>query len=504
MLRLYHKLHILSKQGGFVMNNEFKYEIWNLPGYITELESTENLADKDLENISGGIMNRKLAASVLAGLSALTITPSIISPAVSAVTTTTSSSQREIKNQNINIEITKEQAIEDINYALKIIKDNHVSSVEKVPDEVTNQAKIEIENLKDKVSAVDEWRAISRIFAKLHDAHTRVVPPNFLNKRLPFDTEYEHGKFICRSGDFKGYEIMAINDIPIDELYKIFQNHFSYEIEEWTEHHFFETPSNFIPEWKLALCGIDTSKSIKVSFNTNSGIESKNFEMAEIKMQNEDSEHWISYEIDEEKNIGIFKLNKCNLNAEYANMVYNFFNEIQNKQIKNIVIDLRKNYGGQTKVFRNFAVYLKSLNEIKTGGYDKREKNTITKSERKTLKIADYKPDAEQIRSKLPLFDGKVFILTSHGTFSAAMDFATIFSDNNWAQVIGEVPGNSPTSCGWCTDWKTTDNGHVRFKTTYAKDYRPDETKDGTRLIPDIKVPAKNALNKVYEIIKNN
>ncbi len=161
------------------MNNEFKYEIWNLPGYITELESTENLADKDLENISGGVMNRKLAASVLAGLSALTIAPSVISPVASAVTTTTSSSQREIKNQNINIEITKEQAVEDINYALKIIKDNHVSSVEKVPDEVTNQAKIEIENLKDKVSAVDEWRAISRIFSKLHDANTRAVPPRF-------------------------------------------------------------------------------------------------------------------------------------------------------------------------------------------------------------------------------------------------------------------------------------------------------------------------------------
>lgn len=486
------------------MKEDFKYEIWNLPSYITELESRENLTDKDLENISGGTMNRKLAASVLAGLSALTIAPGIVSPVVSAVTTTTSSSQREIKNQNVNFEITKEQAIEDINYAIKAIKDNHVSAVEKIPDEVTNQAKIEIENLKDKVSVIDEWRAISRIFSKLHDAHTRVVPPDFLNKRLPFDTEYENGKFICKSGDFKGCEITAINDIPVDELYKIFQNHFSYEIEEWTEHHFFETPSDFIPEWKLSLCGIDTSKPIKVSFNTKSEIQNKSFETTEIKVPNEDSEHWVSYEIDEKNSIGIFKLNKCNWNAEYANMVYSFFNEIQNKQIKNIVIDLRKNYGGQTNVFRNFAVHLKNLNEIKTGGYDRREKNTIIKSERKILKIADDNTDAEQSRSKLSLFDGKVFILTSHGTFSAAMDFATIFSDNNWAQIIGEVPGNSPTSCGWCTDWETTDNGHIRFKTTYAKDYRPDKSKDGTRLIPDVQVPAKDALNKVYEIIKNN
>lgn len=73
------------------------------------------LTENDFENVSGGIMNRKLAASALAGLSALTIAPSVMSPVASAVTTTTSSSQREIKNQNINIEITKKQAIEDIN-----------------------------------------------------------------------------------------------------------------------------------------------------------------------------------------------------------------------------------------------------------------------------------------------------------------------------------------------------------------------------------------------------
>ena len=94
--------------------------------------------------------------------------------------------------------------------------------------------------------------------------HTRErCPPDFLNKRLPFDTEYECGKFTCTSGDFKGSEITAINDISIQDLYKIFQNHYSYEVDEWTEHNFFETPSDFIPEWKLALCGIDTSKPIK-------------------------------------------------------------------------------------------------------------------------------------------------------------------------------------------------------------------------------------------------
>ncbi|MBQ2671394.1 MAG: hypothetical protein IJG00_01080 [Clostridia bacterium] len=491
------------------MKEDFKYEIWNLPSYITELESRENLTDKDLENISGGTMNRKLAASVLAGLSAFTIAPGIVSPVVSAVTTTKSSSQREIKNQNVNFEITKEQAIEDINYAIKAIKDNHVSAVEKVPDEVTNQAKIEIENLKDKVSVIDEWRAISRIFSKLHDAHTMVLSPDFLNKRLPFDTEYENGKFICKSGDFKDCEITAINDIPIDELYKIFQNHYSYEIEERTVHSFFETPSNFIPEGKFALCGIDTSKPIKVSFNTQSGVQSKNFETTEIKLPNLDSEQWVSYEIDEENSLGIFKLNRCRYNEEYFNTLLNFYKEVSNKKIKNIAIDLRKNVGGNSAVVRLFALGLKKLEKFCSFGACVRDGNKILKRD----SVVIDKNDIEEFRTyylgenydKNILFDGNVFLLTSHATFSSGLWFATIFSDNNLAKVVGEIPGNSPESFG-DTSGKVfcTPNSKLKFCTTFKKFYRPDKSKDGTRLIPDVQVPAKDALNKVYEIIKNN
>lgn len=51
------------------MKNDFKHEIWNLPSYIANLEKrTKSLTENDLEKTSGGIMNKKLAASVLTGL----------------------------------------------------------------------------------------------------------------------------------------------------------------------------------------------------------------------------------------------------------------------------------------------------------------------------------------------------------------------------------------------------------------------------------------------------
>ncbi len=61
-------------------------------------------------------MNRKLAASVLTGLSILTVS-SNFTETTAATTSPTTTVQNEIKNQDANFEITKEQAIEDIGSA---------------------------------------------------------------------------------------------------------------------------------------------------------------------------------------------------------------------------------------------------------------------------------------------------------------------------------------------------------------------------------------------------
>lgn len=106
------------------------------------------------------------------------------------------------------------------------------------------------------------------------------------------------------------------------------------------------------------------------------------------------------------------------------------------------------------------------------------------------------------MRNILPLYDDKIYILTSHASFSSGMWFAAIFSDNNLAKIVGEVPGISPEGFGEVTEAYVTPNIKLKFSTSQNKFYRPDETKDGTRLIPDIQVPAKDALSEVYEIIR--
>lgn len=483
------------------MRSEFEFTVWDVPGYIMNMTTENNqVTDENLENVAGGKMNKKFLASSLLGLTVLTGNTGSINPSVLASETSSTVQSDKIVQKDVteNREFTKEQIIEDINYVLDVIKKHHVSAIDKIPDEVLKQKDIEINNLSEKTSIIEVYRIIWRIVSKLHEAHTMIATPAFLRNRLPFDTEFTDKKFICRSGEFSDYSIVSINDISVEDLYKKFKEHCSHEIDEWTYHNFFEAPSRFVSGSKLSLSGIDISKPIKITFQKNGEIKSKEFNLIPIKSPNTMDEEWVSYEIDQKNNLGIFKLDDCTCNDEYKNKLHNFFLDVQKNNIKNIVVDVRKNYGGASRVIDDFMMYLKNLPSIiKCFSVDIIKNNKLAHYDNKyELTVEDI-----EIRNKLPLYDGNIYVLTSHGTFSSGMWFAALLSDNNLAKIIGEVPGNSPTSCGDCSPDYVTPNSKISFHTTFKKFYRPDSTKNPDRVIPDFEVPAKDALNKVYEII---
>lgn len=403
--------------------------------------------------------------------------------------------------ERVKQDLTRAQVIEDINFVLDVIKQNHVAATEKIPDEVLTQKEMEISKLPESLSVVEEWKIISRIASKLHTAHTWVSVPIFLWNRLPFDTEMVNKQFFCKSGELKDFQITAINGISIEDLYENFKKHFSYEIEERAQYVFFENPSTFITGYKLEASGINTSEPVEVTFKKGSETTNRKFDLVPIEESGELSEPWVYYKIDKENGVAIFTLNECTCDEEYLENLKNFFCEVRKNNIKNIVVDLRKNCGGESSVQDYFAACLKNFNhdEAKKFIADVRNGDTITFH----VSCEKDKDAVSEFRKSIDLFEGNVFVLTSHGTFSSGMWFATFFSDNNWAKIVGEVPGNSPTSFGDLTQWYVLPNSKLSFQTCFKKFYRPDPTKNPDRLIPDVEVSAKYALEKVYEIIEN-
>lgn len=67
--------------------------------------------------------------------------------------------------------------------------------------------------------------------------------------------------------------------------------------------------------------------------------------------------------------------------------------------------------------------------------------------------------------------------------------------------VVGEVPGNMPSSYGDILYFQTP-NARLVFTVSYKYFIRPDASKSDLPLIPDVTVPAKDALTETIRLIE--
>ena len=113
---------------------------------------------------------------------------------------------------------------------------------------------------------------------------------------------------------------------------------------------------------------------------------------------------------------------------------------------------------------------------------------------------------SDAYKKKGHAFAGNVYILTSANTFSAAMDFTVLIQDNKIGKVIGEIPGNMPTSYGDVSCF-TLPNSGLSMHIPWRVFHRPDRTKEDIPAIPDIECEAVDALDQLKALIdehKNN
>lgn len=476
-----------------------------------EIEEAEikKINEEALRNISGGKMNTKLIAKYLLGITFLSGVPANFIPnssyAVDSSALVKSENSNEIKpilnfekTAYFNQTFTKKQAIEDIDYVLKAINKYHIECAKGLPEKLINQKEIEIKNLPEEVTALELSHAISRILKHLNDAHTSISAPSFYNDRkcLPFYVESKDNEFFCISGKYKGAKILSIDGKTISELYSKFKSLQSYEIEEWPHTCFFSLPLNLISINLLTFLDIDTSKPLEIEFETENGVKLEKFEADNYLDVTSilKKEPFISYKIDKEKNVAILKLNVCIYDDVYKKTVDEFFYEVSQNNIKNIILDLRDNGGGNSMVRNYLESYFKNAVKLKFDSTDMRQGNTVKN-------IPPTEVDLSKEKAGKNMFDGNIYVATSNKTFSSAVLITTTFSDNNLCTVVGEIPGNSPAHCGYVLRFQAP-NSKLRFRASCAKFYR-DPSKDPKKFIPDIQVDAKDVINKIYEIIEN-
>lgn len=203
---------------------------------------------------------------------------------------------------------------------------------------------------------------------------------------------------------------------------------------------------------------------------------------------------------------------------DFRDFLRKMFKDILERKIKNLIIDLRNNGGGNSILGDQFARFLELPNRILTScsaytkvsqliqrdrqteyEYELSEMQKITPAiELPFLTIKDCGTFPESCISNIEhsfyfpeqdlKFAGRLFILTGHNTFSSACGFATVLQDNDLAEIIGEPTGGKPTCFGDVLYFDLP-NSKIECGVSHKEFFRPDESKNHEdSLYPDYPV----------------
>jgi len=171
------------------------------------------------------------------------------------------------------------------------------------------------------------------------------------------------------------------------------------------------------------------------------------------------------------------------------------FRLLREKGVENLIIDLRFNGGGNSSAGDYILSHLTSKPYCMYSKVDVRLSEQLFKRGRRselkelagltiTERLEPRRPEDRKFR-----FDGRVFLLTGPGTFSAAADFAAVVKDYEIGTIIGEETGGLRQCFGDVLRFRLP-NSAVQFGVSYKRFYapvpRPDDDTRGT--VPDVAI----------------
>ena len=420
--------------------------------------------------------------------------------------------------------LTAKQAMRDLDFVMHRVKKIHPAAYKKLPKNLSREwekvrDELEVKKQREElITKIELAQKIEGILSLLNDAHTNVsfsfVDSRYLkhvyahtkakdtlisvngktkreifeeNRKL-FSTENDEYA-ISRIGNYVtsieglAYLNLVPESLPITELFD----------EETAE----KMDAEFAPAYTYTFEHIDGSLetyayplSDFVSYDEYMAFNSSDSSDAESEKEESQPSSFVHYEINAEDSIGIFTLDSCIFNDVYKSTLKSFFDEVKEKKIRNLIVDLRNNGGGNSLVANEFLRYL-AVDQYKECASDLRMgpfKSHLSPGFVTNEKYEGYS------------FDGQIYVLTSVQSFSSAMMFAMYIQDNGLGKVAGEASGNNPSSYGDVVSFRLPES-RLYMQVSWKKWYRIDESKEGQLIEPDIPVKADDALSHVIELI---
>lgn len=381
--------------------------------------------------------------------------------------------------------ICRKDALQDLEFTNKYIRKVHPIFRDSIPDEYETEYKMARATIEscDSISINQLFINIQSFVATLHDAHTHLFTKY---------KELHHFKY----GNYG--TIIAINGKSADSIVHDKLHLLSYET---FEHAIVQFSTSISTYENIMLFEFDIDNGIDYTFAQPTGdtitisITRDSFssiaeEESNINSQSSISNYWINDSI----NVAYFNISSfvCYIpeyRDSFRNELSSFFNEVNQHDISNIIIDLRENTGGNNAPWHDMLEYLS--NDILNYGTHIMRRGPFT---------FKYSREFKSTNKITDIYSGNIYTLTSPKTFSSAMEFADCLQGNSLAKIVGESPGNTPNCYTNITQFCLPKSClHLSVSTEQSIETRPGIIDN--RIVPDYKCNSSEALNKVLEII---
>lgn len=459
----------------------------------------------------------------------------------------------------------------DALYLTETVKQAYPYLNEKIPDQTFEE---EIQLLLQDLARIDndfefEIR-LQKFIALLKDGHSNVNVDYFASEKGVYPVAFfkEKDKWVLANinrmvadSSVIGSQVISVNRIPMYEIELRAGKLESGENEYWTSL-LFSSHQRSVAYWealgvihandrKLDITIIKDGKERSFTINPDSKAKGYQWSLKPgttpfTKKQNDG----FYYKIDKEDNYAYLQINtsldyvsvKSEI-AGYTNffvrpfalaylkkqkkdarnfglILQSLFKEANEKEIHNLIIDLRNNTGGDERTGKQLLWYLDGAENTKgfttyvnvsdyfrqtvkkdykkyNRDYQKKYGTKIPNREinlNEEMYGYDYFEDITQegspylLDASIPKFKGKVYVLIGSITFSAAQMLATTIADNRLAVTVGQPIGNKPSCQTGSSLFKLPHTKKV-VNLSYMYMERPDQSKDNeVTLFPDIEL----------------
>jgi len=430
--------------------------------------------------------------------------------------------------------IDQDLLLADYDFLLKTLGETHPNLYAYIPkDEFLEKTKSFRASINKPMSKTDFYKILYQTIALVKQGHTMVFGDagyrEFLKSgglAFPFKISYNSDhiyvdeNYSTHSDFVKGTEIIAVNRVPVNKI-----------VDEFTPY-LRVRPNGYIGgtlsyNWGGLLWLLyDFSDQFTMSYVLPNKhiIQTKTIDgvgYEQIKNKTKSSENKdFEFELDPERNTALLTLNTFQLDFDrYDSLLVQVFTEIQKNEIENLIIDVRKNKGGNGNLVGTLLNYLTdqpycagSESQVKTSEATKLCYTThpvlvnAIEQARKAegdnpefLKLVDCFMEAEPgtittfpkeiitpEENKLR-FKGQLYVLTSKNTFSAGTLFSVQVKDNKLGTIVGEDTSDNPTMYA-CIMLFELPNTKINIQNSAQYSLRPGGFDDQRGVLPDFKV----------------